>query len=67
VEGKRQNSASRSRIENVNAMGTGGMRDELSTAPDVGGRQTRNQGAEFIIRNGEEHEVSRRDDLVRRA
>ena len=42
------------------------MCDELPTAPDLGGRQTGDQGPEFIVRDGEEHKVGRRDDLVRR-
>jgi hypothetical protein len=42
------------------------VRDELPTAPDLGSRQAGDQGPEFIVRNGEEYEVGRRDDLVRR-
>ena len=45
-------------------MGTGGVRHELSTPPDLGGRETGNQRSELIVRDGEEHEVSRGDDFV---
>jgi hypothetical protein len=45
-------------------MGAGRVRHELSTPPDLGGRQTGNQRPELIVRDGEEYEVSRRDDFV---
>jgi hypothetical protein len=47
-------------------MGTGRVRDELPTPPDLRGRETRNQRPELIVRDGEKYEVGRRDNLVGR-